>query len=283
MSCLVLDSASAEVLQTGWKKGVTQGAVFKISQSDQEKINLKICDNINLVKKDLLEWIDKANQTHTNIDKIIQELLWTLKDVSEVAEQPHQISIVNLQREQTIIQLQCCRIIRKVTKKLIKDSLSLANKKIDKEDIFLKNQLNEISVYFFNFFKQNKKVIEVDIENEKRSSLKLRRMLLKELNFLLSNPTLYKAILLKKTAFLEIQSIYERLLQLSNLPSQLAERINIENRYVLEELKDLDMSDHQEFSLNCYALVKKATKTSDNILFALNLSWRRGNCGQYNI
>lgn len=291
MSCILLQnnvvsvptdkyqSVSTEGNHDEWVRGVTQGALYKINEEKQRENAQKLINNIDAAKSKTLEWIEEAANSRTNITKIKNKLLWTLKDINEVTEQSHQSCLVNLQREHTMLQVHCCQIIRKVSTQLIKNTLALAKRKIDNSDPFQLHQLNVIADLILDVYNNSKVQAHADIAYEEAKSLWMRREFLKQISYLLSDPSRYHTYVIKETAKISIQSTYDEVCEISGLSKKILEDVELVKNQAMDALNALEISQPEEMLNQCERIVKQVTHVGENILFAYKNHWHAGNCG----
>lgn len=293
MSCSVLQSnvvASVSIdkyhpeqtveNQNEWVRGATQGALFKIHEEIQGETAQKLIDNIDAASRKTSQWLEEALHTRTDINKISQKLFWTLNDITEVAGQSNQLSLVNLQRAHTMLQTHCCQIIRKVSTKLIKNTLAVAKRRVDHSDPFQLHQLDVIASLILDVYKNSKVQAHADIAYEEAKSLWMRQEFQKQIGYLLSDPSRYHTVVIKETAKICIESTYDEVREISNLSDTLLVSIQLVRNQAMDALNVLEMTTPDEMLKECETIVKQVTRVGEDILLAYKAHWNPGKCGR---
>lgn len=282
MSCILTSSPRVEEntsVSDKWIRGVTQGALFKISEDVRQRHLQKIIENIAIAEQKTSQWLEEGIRRGVNLDKTIQMLIWTDNDITEVSAQSNQLSLVNLQRKHTMLQVHCCHIISKITKKMIREALALVQTRLDNSNAFQRHQLKVIKSQFLKVYNSDKTQTQPDIHNAEAKSAYIRQKFLYEISLLVSNPAGYQALLIKKNTLAYVEMVFARLGRLHTLTAQKSQALKLERLDMLETLQAIEHSSLHQIANECDLLIKKADRIANEILLAFDISWSSGFCG----
>lgn len=266
--------------QTPWLRGVTQGIHYQIHGQDLVTLTQTVGQEIRTAKRTTQLWMLQAVKTQTNIVEIVKALKWTINDIAEVSEHPRQHPLLNLQRERTIWQLNCCQIIHKVSERLIKTTAELAKQRLTPADTFQSKELENVTTYYARQCALKKGNMSCNIQAQEEKCLMLRKQFLEHVSFLLRDPVGYRVWALKAHTQHSVEHTCRTYCNQEGMTPDTKARIDELRFNALASLEALDCTTPEEMWKSCNAIANKVNRTLESIQvqLCLHVRWMSGNC-----